>query len=53
MVLRSVMTGLPWVSDFGYWMRQREGDSLTDIGEAKRLYDRQHGPGRWAFPFSL
>ena len=24
MVLRSVLSGLPWLCDFGYWLRQRE-----------------------------
>jgi hypothetical protein len=53
MVLRSVLTGLPWVSDFGYWMREQGNDGPADVSEAQRLYDTQHGPGRWAFPFTL
>jgi diadenosine tetraphosphatase ApaH/serine/threonine PP2A family protein phosphatase len=51
MVLRSVLSGLPWVSDFGYWMRQHENGAL-DLRDAQRLYDASHGPGRWAFPFT-
>ena len=53
MVLRSVLSGLPWVSDFGYWLRQHENGAHMDMAEAQRLYDAAHGPGRWAFPFIL
>jgi predicted phosphodiesterase len=53
MVLRSVLTGLPWVSDFVYWMREQGNDSPADVSEARRLYDAQHGPGRWAFPHTV
>lgn len=53
MVLRSVLSGLPWVSDFGYWLRQHENGAQLDLAEAQRCYDAAHGPGRWAFPFIL
>lgn len=48
--LRSVLTGLPWVADFAWWLRQRYGDLSTDTRAALRRYDATHGPGRWAFP---
>jgi len=48
-----VLTGLPWVSDFGYWMREQGKHGPADMSEAQRLYDAQHGPGRWAFPFTV
>jgi predicted phosphodiesterase len=53
MVLRSVMTGLPWVSDFGYWMRQQGDQCPADVDKARAQYDARHGPGRWAFPYTL
>jgi predicted phosphodiesterase len=47
---RSVMTALPWVSDFNWWMRQQTPELQADPGAALAAYDRAHGPGRWAFP---
>lgn len=48
---RSVLTGLPWVSDFAWWMRQQPADVATDPERAQHLYEAAHGPGRWAFPY--
>lgn len=47
---RTVMTGLPWVSDFAWWIREQPAELVADPNDALRLYDAQHGPGRWAFP---
>lgn len=47
---RTVMTGLPWVSDYAHWIRLQPADQVADPTAALRLYDAQHGPGRWAFP---
>jgi predicted phosphodiesterase len=51
MVLRSVLTGLPWVSDFAWWLREQPAEVTADVHRAQRLYDSVHGPGRWAFPY--
>ena len=48
---RTVMTGLPWVSDFNWWFRQQPPARVADPQAARvAAYDAQHGPGRWAFP---
>lgn len=47
---RSVMTALPWVSDFNWWVRQQPPEIQADPVAALAAYDRGHGPGRWAFP---
>jgi predicted phosphodiesterase len=47
---RSVMTALPWVSDFNWWVRQQAPEIQADPVAALEAYDRNHGPGRWAFP---
>lgn len=52
MVLRSVLTGLPWVSDFGWWLREQPKQVTADVRRALALYDAAHGPGRWAFPYA-
>ena len=49
---RSVLTGLPWVSDFTWWMREQPVDVLADPQRALCLYEAAHGPGRWAFPYA-
>jgi predicted phosphodiesterase len=51
MFRRSVVTGLPWVADFFWWMRSQPAEVLSDMQGAQRVYDAVHGPGRWAFPF--
>lgn len=49
---RSVMTGLPWVSDFAWWLRSQPAEVIADQRLALRLYESAHGPGRWAFPYA-
>lgn len=49
---RSVMTGLPWVSDFAWWLRSQPAEVIADQRLALALYESAHGPGRWAFPYA-
>ncbi len=50
MFLRSILTGLPWVADYAWWLRKQPPELLDDADEAEELYRSSHGPGRWAFP---
>lgn len=52
MFRRSVLSGLPWVSDFAWWIREQPAEVSLDMPAALRAYDAQHGPGRWAFPYA-
>lgn len=52
MFRRSVLSGLPWVSDFAWWLRGLPAGELADMAEALRRYDATHGPGRWSFPYA-
>jgi predicted phosphodiesterase len=52
MTRRSVLTGLPWVADFFWWMRSQPAEVLASMSDAQRIYDTIHGPGRWAFPYA-
>jgi putative phosphoesterase len=47
--LRTVMSGEPWTSDFGYWLRFQNEEISNDMQRAVELYLQQHGPGGWAF----
>ena len=47
--LRTVLTGEPWASDFGHWLKSQPLAVREDWEEAVALYLAQHGPGRWAF----
>lgn len=47
--LRTVMSGEPWTSDFGHWLKFQSPELNNDIGSALALYLDQHGPGRWSF----
>lgn len=49
---RSVLTALPWVSDFAWWLRDQPAEVLTNPALAQQMYDAAHGPGRWAFPYA-
>jgi predicted phosphodiesterase len=49
---RSVLTGVPWVSDFLWWMRDQPAEALADMWAALAVYDTRHGPGHWAFPYA-
>lgn len=52
MFRRSVLTALPWVSDFAWWIRGQPAEVSLDMSAALRTYDAAHGPGRWAFPYA-
>jgi predicted phosphodiesterase len=52
MFRRSVLSGLPWVSDFTWWIREQPAEISYDMQGALRTYDALHGPGRWAFPYA-
>lgn len=47
--LRTVMSGEPWTSDFGYWLRFQSQELNDDMQRAVELYLQQHGPHSWAF----
>lgn len=50
--LRTVMSGEPWTSDFGYWLKLQSAEVNNDLVRALELYFQQHGPGNWAFPLT-
>jgi predicted phosphodiesterase len=47
--LRTLMSGDPWTSDFGVWMRRQPRETADDMWGALERYLEHHGPGRWAF----
>jgi len=47
--LRTILTGEPWSSDFGHWMRVQPPALQQNVEAALPLYLQTHGPGRWAF----
>lgn len=47
--LQTVETGLPWISDFVYWMRDQPASAIDNMDLAVATYMGRHGPGRWAF----
>lgn len=47
--LRTILTGDPWASDFGYWLRSQAPGIQQDMRVAVDLYLNQHGPGHWCF----
>jgi diadenosine tetraphosphatase ApaH/serine/threonine PP2A family protein phosphatase len=47
--LQTVETGLPWISDFVYWMRDQPANAVDNMDLAVATYMGRHGPGRWAF----
>lgn len=49
---RSVLSGLPWVSDFAWWLREQPAEIAADQRRAQEIYEAAHGPGRWAFPYA-
>ena len=51
MFLRSIQTGLPWISDFAWWLREQPAAVQGDIDRARIQYDAAYGPGNWAFPY--
>jgi len=52
MFRRSALSGLPWVSDFAWWIREQPAEVSLDMAAALRAYDARHGPGHWAFPYA-
>ncbi len=52
MARRSVLTGLPWIADFAWWIRRQPAEQLTNVGAALARYDVLHGPGHWSFPYA-
>ncbi len=51
--LRTVMSGEPWTSDFGYWLRTQTPEINADMPLAVERYLETHGPGHWAFTLGL
>ena len=47
--LRTVLTGEPYASDFGAWLRTQPDETRIDPGSAVATYLSTHGPGHWAF----
>lgn len=47
--LRTVLTGEPWTSDFGHWLKFQTTELNNDMPSAIERYLQQHGPGRWSF----
>ncbi|HEX9117648.1 MAG TPA: metallophosphoesterase family protein [Anaerolineae bacterium] len=52
MTRRSVTSGLPWIADFAWWVRDQPAELLADMRTAQARYDSVHGPGHWAFPYA-
>lgn len=52
LALHTVLSGEPWISDFGHWLRFQPAVMSADLSGALTLYRQQHGPGRWAFDLS-
>jgi predicted phosphodiesterase len=50
MVLRSILTGQPWVADYAWWLRSQPPEVFADADMAEERYTAAHGPGRWSFP---
>jgi len=51
--LRTVMSGEPWTSDFGYWLRTQTPELNNNMPRAVKRYLTEHGPGHWAFTLGL
>ncbi|MCB0047612.1 MAG: metallophosphoesterase family protein [Caldilineaceae bacterium] len=49
LALCTLMSGHPWSSDFGVWMRHQPLDAADDMGKAVADYLAVHGPDHWAF----
>jgi hypothetical protein len=47
--MRTVLTGEPWASDFGHWMKSQPKAMHEDLRDAVEHYLREHGPHNWAF----
>lgn len=47
--LRTALTGLPWSSDFSFWLYHQPAELQRNLELALPLYLEKHGPGNWAF----
>jgi predicted phosphodiesterase len=47
--LRTALTGLPWSSDFTFWLSRQPAEVQMDAASAVPIYLSLHGPGRWSF----
>ncbi len=47
--LRTIMTGEPWASDFGQWLKHQPKELQNNLDRAVTMYITKHGPGNWAF----
>ena len=47
--LRTALTGLPWSSDFSYWLLKQPIELQQNSAIALSTYLKLHGPGKWAF----
>jgi hypothetical protein len=47
--VRTALTGEPYASDFGTWLRTQSDTTKADPNAAVATYLRTHGPGHWAF----
>jgi hypothetical protein len=47
--MRTVLTGEPWISDFGHWIKEQPLNVRADLAGAVETYLRHHGPENWAF----
>ncbi|MBI1294091.1 hypothetical protein GC175_03920 [bacterium] len=49
LMLRTVLTGEPWISDFGYWIKSQPPALHANLESAVQRYLDLHGPQRWSF----
>jgi predicted phosphodiesterase len=49
MVLRSILSGQPWLADYVWWLRSQPPASVTDVDRCEERYLAAHGPGHWSF----
>lgn len=47
--MRTVLTGEPWASDFGHWVKDQPLALRRDLDAAVSRYLSQYGPRNWAF----
>ncbi|MCB0117041.1 MAG: metallophosphoesterase family protein, partial [Caldilineaceae bacterium] len=49
LMLRTVLSGEPWISDFGHWMKSQPAALHADLEAAVDRYMASHGPNHWSF----
>ncbi len=47
--LRTALTGLPWSSDFSYWLGLQAHEVQQDLAAAVSRYLTEYGPSNWFF----